>query len=99
MVLGPDADLLGPRTQIIRWFWSGVLGELYGSTTETRFVSDIRQVPKWAMDPDNAVTPRTIQDATFTESRLHSLRSRVSAAYKGVSALLLAEQARDWMED
>lgn len=99
VVLGPDADLLGPRTQIIRWFWSGVLGELYGSTTETRFVSDIRQVPEWAMDPDNAVTPRTIQDATFTESRLHSLRSRVSAAYKGVSALLLAEQARDWMED
>jgi hypothetical protein len=40
-----------------------------------------------------------VQDATFVESRLHSLRTRNAAAYKGIYALLLGNQARDWMED
>ena len=33
------------------------------------------------------------------ESRLHSLRSRQAAAYKGIYALTLGNGARDWMED
>ena len=43
--------------------------------------------------------PRTILDATFVESRLLSLRTRNAAAYKGIAALVLAQGARDWMED
>ncbi|MET7709898.1 hypothetical protein [Micromonospora sp. NPDC005413] len=34
--------------------------------------------------------------ATFAESRLLSLRTRQSAAYKGLHALLMAEGAKDW---
>jgi hypothetical protein len=41
----------------------------------------------------------TVQDASFVESRLHSLRTRGAAAYKGVYALLLGEGARDWLFD
>lgn len=99
VVMGPDADLLGPRERLIRWFWAGILGELYGSTIETRFVRDLEQVPAWARGEDGAETPRTVQDASFVESRLHSLRTRNSAAYKGIYSLLLANGARDWMED
>lgn len=99
VVMGTDADLLGPRGRLIRWFWSGILGELYGSAIETRFVRDLEQVPAWARDEEGAETPRTIQDATFVESRLHSLRRRNAAAYKGIYALLLDNGARDWMED
>lgn len=98
-IMGGDADLLGPRERIIRWFWSGILGELYGGAIETRFVRDIEQVPVWARDESGAVTPRTVQDASFVESRLHSLRTRNAAAYKGIYALLLANGARDWMKD
>lgn len=98
-VMGTDADLLGPRERIVRWFWSGILGELYGGAIETRFVRDLEQVPAWAMGGDGADVPRTIQDATFVESRLHSLRTRNAAAYKGIYSLLLANAARDWMED
>lgn len=97
--MGHDADLIGPRERIVRWFWCGILGELYGGTIETRFVRDLEQVPAWAMDPDSSETPNTINDATFVESRLHSLRTRNAAAYKGIYALLLSNQARDWMED
>lgn len=99
VVMGTDADLLGPRRRLIRWFWSGILGELYGSAIETRFVRDLEQVPAWAREEEGVETPRTIQDATFVESRLHSLRTRNAAAYKGIYALLLDNGARDWMED
>ncbi len=98
-VMGSDADLLGPRERIIRWFWSGILGELYGGAIETRFVRDIEQVPDWARDVPDAPTPRTVQDANFVESRLHSLRTRNAAAYKGLYALLLGNGSRDWMKD
>lgn len=99
VVMGSDADLLGPRERLVRWFWSGILGELYGGAIETRFVRDLEQVPAWAMDGEGAEVPRTVQDATFVESRLHSLRTRNAAAYKGIYSLLLANEARDWMED
>jgi hypothetical protein len=99
VAMGHQADMLGKRELLIRWFWSGILGELYGAAIETRFVRDLEQVPPWAEGEEGAEIPRTIQDATFVESRLHSLRTRNAAAYKGIYSLLLAKEARDWMED
>lgn len=98
VVLGKDADLIAVKERLVRWYWCGVLGELYGSAIESRFARDIEMVPPWATDESSPV-PRTVQDANFTESRLHSLRTRNAAAYKGIAALLLAGSARDWMED
>ncbi|MFD6858157.1 DUF262 domain-containing protein [Rhodococcus sp. NPDC060090] len=98
VVLGKDADLIGVRERLARWYWCGVLGELYGSAIETRFARDIEAVPAWAAGASD-VAPRTVQDASFTESRLHSLRTRNAAAYKGLAALILGGGARDWMED
>lgn len=98
VVLGQQADMHAVSKRLSTWFWSGVLGELYGSATETRFVRDIEAVPAWVLDPDNS-TPRTVADANFTESRLHSLRTRNSAAYKGIAALIMAQDSRDWIED
>jgi hypothetical protein len=98
VVLGKDADLIAVSERLIRWYWCGVLGELYGSAIETRFARDIEMVPGWARG-DTEAAPRTVQDASFTESRLHSLRTRNAAAYKGIAALILANGARDWMVD
>ena len=98
VVLGNSADMHSVSARLSTWYWSGVLGELYGSATETRFVRDIEAVPTWAVNPESP-TPRTILDANFTESRLHSMRTRNSAAYKGVAALVMAGDTRDWMED
>ncbi|MFE5478061.1 DUF262 domain-containing protein [Nocardia sp. NPDC056541] len=98
VVLGKDANLISVSERLIRWYWCGVLGELYGSAIESRFARDIEMVPAWAQD-ESKVVPRTVQDANFTESRLHSLRTRNAAAYKGIAALILAGGARDWMED
>lgn len=98
VVLGKQADLIGTSERLVRWYWCGVLGELYGSAIESRFARDIEMVPAWVAEETSPV-PRTVQDANFTESRLHSLRTRNAAAYKGIAALILAGGARDWMED
>lgn len=101
-LLGGEIDLYPVLGRIRRWYWSGVLGELYGSTTETRFARDVEQVPAWAraaVTGEDVPLPRTIDDAAFRESRLLSLRTRLSAAYKGIYALLLKHGVRDWKRD
>jgi hypothetical protein len=99
VVLGADADNHSVRSKLNRWYWSGILGELYGSTTETRFARDVEHVPAWARGDDGALEPRTVSDAIFAESRLYSLSSRRSAAYKGIYALQVKSGAKDWIRD
>lgn len=97
VLLGRQAEAYGVHARLRRWFWSGIFGELYGSASETRFARDVDQVPDWALDTPGAVMPRTVDDAYFNESRLHTLRTRNSAAYKGVYALLMAQGTKDWI--
>ena len=87
---------LEPRIhdKLARWYWCGVLGELYGGAVETRIANDYEELLNWFED-DSAV-PRTVQDASFQPERLDTRRSRLSAAYKGVNVLVLREGARDW---
>lgn len=79
----------GVREKVKRWFWCGLLGELYGSATETRFAKDLPEVLAWV---DGGTEPDTVRDASFSPHRLLSLRSRLSAAYKGVYALVMKHQ-------
>ena len=85
----------GEKDKLAQWYWCGVFGELYGGTTETRFSRDLPDVVEW-MRGDEEV-PRTVEEAQFRPDRLLSLRTRNSAAYKGVYSLILREGARDWM--
>jgi len=98
VLLGSQADALGVTAKLQQWYWSGVLGELYGSTTETRFVRDIEQVPSWALG-ETDTTPGTVTEAGFSEVRLYSLRTRNAAAYKGIYALQIAQGAKDWIKN
>jgi hypothetical protein len=92
-ILGDEADNDGIREKLARWFWCGVLGELYGSSVESRFAKDLPEVLDWLEGKDE---PTTIQLAIFSAARLKTLRSRTSAAYKGLHALLLREGALDF---
>lgn len=89
--------------RLSRWFWCGVLGELYGGAVETRIANDFEELMPWLLsDLDDEAyelidgLPRTISEAAFQESRLDTLRSRNSAAYKGLNILVLREGARDF---
>lgn len=80
--------------KLSRWYWCGVLGELYGGAVETRIANDVDELLAWVED-DNAV-PRTVLEATFNPDRLDRLTSRLSAAYKGINMLVLREGAADF---
>lgn len=82
------------HAKLSRWFWSGVLGELYGGAVETRIALDLEELMTWI--EDDAELPRTVIDASFDPTRLESLRSRLSAAYKGINVLILREGAEDF---
>jgi len=88
---------LEPRiyNKLACWFWCGVLGELYGGAVETRIANDYEQLIQWFED-DEAI-PRTVYDANFQPDRFDTLRSRLSAAYKGINVLVLREGAKDWL--
>jgi len=94
-VLGDKIDNIGHKRKLMRWFWCGVFGELYGSASETRYALDLPQVVNWI--ENDGETPKTVYDANFSPSRLHTLRSRNSAAYKGIYALLMSAGAMDWL--
>ena len=94
-VLGDSINNLGIKRRLMRWFWCGVFGELYGSANETRYAQDIQQVVDWVINDGNE--PQTIYEAIFSPTRLNTLRSRNSAAYKGIYALLMDENTKDWL--
>jgi hypothetical protein len=86
-----------PKVQqkIQRWYWSGVLGELYGGAVETRIALDLLQLLAW-IDGPKAEEPATVVAAGFQPSRLDTLRSRTSAAYRGIYILLQRQGSRDF---
>jgi hypothetical protein len=92
-IIGAKSEEYTTKEQLGRWFWCGVFGELYGSTVETRFARDVLDVPSWI---DAGAEPRTITEANFAPERLLSLRTRGSAAYKGIYVMLLKQGARDF---
>jgi len=80
--------------RICRWFWSGVLGELYGGAVETRMANDLQELMEWVDGGDNE--PATVRDANFQPGRLDTLRTRNSAAYKGINVLIQRNGAQDF---
>ncbi|GAA0591286.1 GmrSD restriction endonuclease domain-containing protein [Caenispirillum bisanense] len=81
------------KEKLARWYWCGIFGELYGSAAETRFARDIQEVPAWLR---GGPEPATVKDGVFRSDRLKTMRTRLSAAYKGIHALLMREGAKDF---
>jgi hypothetical protein len=83
------------KGKLQRWFWNGVLGELYGGAIETRIALDFQDNMAW-IHQLGAPEPKTIIDAGFQASRLDTLRTRTSAAYRGIYVLLQREGSQDF---
>jgi hypothetical protein len=91
--IGVKWDHAAARTKLARWYWCGIFGELYGSAIESRFARDVLEVPAWL---DGGAEPSTVREGVFRADRLRTMRTRLSAAYKGIHALLMQEGARDF---
>jgi hypothetical protein len=93
VVLGDRADSDPVRRKLSQWYWCGVFGELYGSTVETRFAKDLPELVAWI---ERGPEPTTVTECTFVPARLQTLKTRRSAAYKGISAVILRDGGRDF---
>lgn len=80
-----------------RWYWNGILGEMYGGANETRYANDIEDVVNEVEGKPSA--NRTVNGASFSSIRLLSMQSRLSAAYKGIMALLYKQKCKDFVND
>lgn len=87
-ILGSNKELLS------RWYWCGVLGELYGGANEARFALDIANIFEWIKGNEQ---PDTVTRSNFQPNRLLSMQTRNSAAYKGVMALVMQDTPLDFM--
>lgn len=93
-VLGDRFEQDTVRRKLAQWYWSGVFGELYGGANESRFAFDLPEVMAWL---NGGEQPRTLRDASFSPTRLLSMQSRLSAAYKGLMALLMKAGSHDFL--
>jgi hypothetical protein len=93
-LLGDDAEKDHVRSKLVQWYWCGVFGELYGSAVESRFARDLVEIVDWI---NGGNEPSTVRDANFIPNRLYTLKTRNSAAYKGLSALLLRDGGHDFI--
>lgn len=93
-LIGDQIENEPVRQKIFKWYWCGVLGELYGGAIETRFAKDVPEILAWVK---GGPEPSTVSDAHFAPSRLLTLRTRNSAAYKGIYTLLMRDGGMDFM--
>ena len=91
--IGDDWEHATNREKLIRWYWNGVFGELYGSAVETRIARDFVEVPAWLK---GGPEPTTVSETIFRADRLKTMKMRLSAAYKGMNVLLMKEGAQDF---
>lgn len=91
--LGEELQSANAKSLLERWYWSGIFGEFYGGHTETQFALDLRQVSEYVREGN---TPTLVAQANFIPERLLTLKTRNSAAYKGLYALQMRNGAADW---
>ena len=94
--LGGELEPALAREKLARWYWSGIFGEVYGGTIETQYALDLAQVAAYVR---GGAEPVLIAQANFIPERLLTLRTRNSAAYKGLYALQMKNGASDWRSD
>jgi hypothetical protein len=58
------------RAKLVRWYWNGVFGELYGSAVETRIARDFIEVPVWL---EGGPEPSTVSETLFRADRLKTI--------------------------
>lgn len=95
LAAGNQIKVANIKNKIKQWYWCGVFGEMYGGANETRYALDVNGVMDWIAD--DTKLPRTVQESFFNPTRLLGLQSRLSAAYKGIMALILKSHCQDFI--
>jgi len=93
---GPRSGSAAVKAKLARWFWAGILGEHYGSGTDTKIARDVPELRRWTLEPSSP-EPLMFSLTYMQADRLASLRNRRAAVYKGFHALLMKRGCRDFV--
>ena len=80
------------RAKLVKWYWNGVFGELYGSAVETRVARDFVEVPLAAMDVMLSAERYLNLPVAEAELRLRSLVEWAAEHGGGFAVLWHSEQ-------
>ena len=87
-------DIAPITKKIEHWYWCGVFGESYKSAQDTRYARDLSEVMAWF---ESGALPKIITETQMSASRLLFLKTRASAAYKGIMSLIFKNGAKDFL--
>lgn len=94
-ILGHEAHNMAAKKRLEHWFWSVTMSEQYGSATDSKLARDVPELVLWIRG--QLELPRSVDEAYFQKDRLYTLRTRISAAYKGLHALLMRFGCEDFI--
>ncbi len=88
---GPEVG--AARDKIGRWFWCAVFGQRYESSPTAQAALDYTEGLSWL---NGGPLPETVSAFRFDPAVLRETTARQRAVYRGVLALVLRNQARDF---
>jgi hypothetical protein len=88
---GPDAAAI--REKLKRWFWCSVFGQVYERAPNSQSAKDFTELKRWFAGGD---APQTVLEFSFDPDSLRQTTPRQRAVYRGVIALILRHDARDF---
>ena len=94
-LLGKEGKPAAARSKLARWFWSVSLGEQYGSSTEFKMARDVPELVNWIRG--GTANPQSLNEAFFQAEKFKRLKSRKSAPYKAMHALLMFHGCKDFI--
>ncbi|NEN88705.1 MAG: DUF262 domain-containing protein [Okeania sp. SIO3H1] len=89
----------GTKNKIAKWFWCGVFSGNYGSgiTFEKVLLAELK-VSEWILGKENKM-PGRAGNSSFYKSKLLKLKGKNSPQFKGLCALLMQDDCRDFLTD
>jgi hypothetical protein len=103
-MLLPLADILwsgstrpGFEMDLQRWFWASAFSQTYAQGANTQVVADARALRAWGTD--ELAVPAAVSSFSVDRDDLLDERRRNEMLTRGLSALLVARDARDWITD
>ncbi len=90
-VQGPDIGAI--RNKLKKWFWCSVFGQAYENAPNSQAAKDFVELKRWMNGGDQ---PQTVAEFDFDIDSLTQVTPRQRAVYRGVIALILRNEARDF---
>ena len=83
------------RKKLSRWFWCSVFGQIYENAPNSQSAKDLQEVGSWLKGSE---PPSQISSFSFEPATLYEVTPKQRALYRGVIALLLSRNPRDFHE-